>query len=158
MRFSVYLLHCTWRCNILYSKHDIDMRMNEWNQHALFLSWNGRNRYLHSSLLKIWDFFHSREKFSVFPFVPLRSIRDRRNFSHSWKKCQIFNKDSCKNLLEWVQETTPFSVTGVDLQDHYMSRTMLTLNLKSTFAYSHVLRLELYILKLYQIWVKRHLF
>ena len=66
----MYLLHCTWRCNILCSKHDIDMRMNEWNRHALFLSWNGRNRYLHSSLLKIWDFFHSWEKFSVFPLVP----------------------------------------------------------------------------------------
>jgi hypothetical protein len=23
----------------------------------------------------------------------------RRNFSHSWKKSQIFNRDSCKNLL-----------------------------------------------------------
>jgi hypothetical protein len=67
------------------------MRMNEWNRHALFLSWNGRNRYLHSSLLKIWDFFHSWEKFSVFV--------KRRNFSHSWKKSQIFNRDSCKNLL-----------------------------------------------------------
>jgi hypothetical protein len=52
----------------------IDMRMNEWNRHVLFLSWNGRNRYLHSSLLKIWDFFHSWEKFSVFPLVPSRSI------------------------------------------------------------------------------------
>ena len=71
----MYLLHCTCRCNILCSKHDIDMRMNEWNRHALFLSWNGRNRYLHSSLLKIWDFFHE------------------------WKKSQIFNRDSCKNLL-----------------------------------------------------------
>jgi hypothetical protein len=36
---------------------------------------SGRNRFLHSSLLKIWNFFHS------------------------WKKSQIFNRDSCKNLL-----------------------------------------------------------
>jgi hypothetical protein len=94
----VYLLHCTWRCNILCSKYD--MRMNEWNRHALFLSWNGRNRYLHSSLLKIWDFFHSCERNSVsfhsFRYAPLVK---RRNFSHSWKKSQIFNRDSCKNLL-----------------------------------------------------------
>jgi hypothetical protein len=34
---------------------------------------NGRNRFLHSSLLKIWDFFHSCEKFYVFSLVPLRS-------------------------------------------------------------------------------------
>jgi hypothetical protein len=40
-----------WRCNILCSKYDIDMRMNEWNRHALFLSWNGKNRYLHSSII-----------------------------------------------------------------------------------------------------------
>ena len=50
---------------------------------------NGRNRFLHSSLLKIWDFFHSCEKFYVFSLVLL----------HSWKKSQIFNRDSCKNLL-----------------------------------------------------------
>jgi hypothetical protein len=95
----VYLLHCTWRCNILCSKHDIDMRMNEWNGHALFLSWNGRNRYLHSSLLKIWDFFHLWEKCSVFALVPLCSTREKTDFSNSWKKSQIFNRDSCKNLL-----------------------------------------------------------
>jgi hypothetical protein len=73
----------TWRCNILCSKHDIDMRMNEWNRHALFLRWNGRNRYLHSSLLKIWDFFHSWEKFNIFPLVllvPLRSTREKMEF------------------------------------------------------------------------------
>jgi hypothetical protein len=56
------------------------MRMNEWNRHALFLSWNGRNRYLHSSLLKIWDFFHSWEKFNVFSLVPLRSTREKTEF------------------------------------------------------------------------------
>jgi hypothetical protein len=95
----VYLLHCKWRCNILCSKHDIDMWMNEWNRNALFLSWNGRNRYLHSTLLKIWNFFHSWEKFSVFPLVPLVK---RRNFSHSWKKSQIFIRDSCKNLLVFL--------------------------------------------------------
>jgi hypothetical protein len=93
----VYLLHCTRRCNILCSKHDIDMRMNEWNRHALFLSWNRRNRYLHSFLLKIWDFFHLWEKFSVFPLVPLRSTREKTEFLT--KKSQIFNRDSCKNLL-----------------------------------------------------------
>jgi hypothetical protein len=27
------------------------------------------------------------------------SLVKRRNFSHSWKKSQIFNRDSCKNLL-----------------------------------------------------------
>ena len=95
----MYLLHCTWRCNILCSKHDIYMRMNEWNRHALFVSWNGRNRYLHSSLLKIWDFFHSWENspsFHSFRYTPLVK---RRNFSHSWKKSQIFNKDECKYLF-----------------------------------------------------------
>jgi hypothetical protein len=95
----VYLLHCTWRCNILCSKHDID----EWNRHALFLSWNGRNRYLHSSLLKIWDFFHS------FRYAPLVK---RRNFSHSWKKSQIFNRDSCKNLLVFTLNFLPYKPTG----------------------------------------------
>ena len=60
---------------------------------------NGRNRFLHSSLLKIWDFFHSCEKFYVFSLVPLRSTREKWNFSHSWKKFKIFNRDSCKNLL-----------------------------------------------------------
>ena len=99
----MYLLHCTWRCNILCSKHDIDMRMNEWNRHALFLSWNGRNRNLHSSLLKIWDFFHSWEKFSVFPLVPLRSTREKTEFL-TWKKSQIFNRDSCKNLLVFAYD------------------------------------------------------
>jgi hypothetical protein len=41
--------------------------------------------FLHSSLLKIWDFFHLCEKFYV--------------FSHSWKKSQIFNRGLCKNVL-----------------------------------------------------------
>ena len=30
----------------------------------------------------------------------------RRNFSHSWKKSQIFNRDSCKNLLLWTFKGT----------------------------------------------------
>ena len=30
----------------------------------------------------------------------------RRNFSHSWKKSQIFNRDSCKNLLLWTFKST----------------------------------------------------
>ena len=37
-------------------------------------------RKKHSSLLKIWDFFHSWEKFSVFPLVPLRSTREKTEF------------------------------------------------------------------------------
>ena len=41
---------------------------------------NGRNRFLHSSLLKIWDFFHSCEKFYVFSFVLLRSTREKTEF------------------------------------------------------------------------------
>ena len=34
--------------------------------------------------------------FHSFRYAPLVK---RRNFSHSWKKLQIFNRDSCKNLL-----------------------------------------------------------
>ena len=34
--------------------------------------------------------------FHSFRYAPLVK---RRNFSHSWKKSQIFNRDSCKNLL-----------------------------------------------------------
>jgi hypothetical protein len=83
----------------LCSKHDIDMRMNEWNRHALFLSWNGRNRYLHSSLLRS-GISSTRERNSVsfhsFRYAPLLISR---NFSHSWKKSQIFNRDSCNKLL-----------------------------------------------------------
>jgi hypothetical protein len=41
---------------------------------------NGRNRFLHSSLLKIWDFFHSCEKLYVFSLVPLRSTREKTEF------------------------------------------------------------------------------
>jgi hypothetical protein len=138
----MYLLHYTWRCNILCSKHDIDMRMNEWNRHALFLSWNGRNGYLHylrylcllvysgvhhmlccvflrivypmlpvspdcpfliapSVFSNVWSGISStRERnsayFHSFRYAPLVK---RHNFSHSWKKSQIFNRDSCKNLL-----------------------------------------------------------
>jgi hypothetical protein len=36
--------------------------------------------YLHSSLLKIWNFFQSWEKFSVFPLVPIRSTREKTEF------------------------------------------------------------------------------
>ena len=39
--------------------------------------------------------------FHSFRYAPLVK---KRNFSHSWKKFQIFNRDSCKNLLvshEW---------------------------------------------------------
>ena len=60
---------------------------------------NGRNRLLHSSVLKILNFFHSCEKFYLFSHVPLAPPVKRRNLSHSWKKSQIFNRDSCKNLL-----------------------------------------------------------
>jgi 5-methylthioribose kinase len=38
------------------------------------------NRFLHESLLQIWDFFHAE-------------------FSHEWKKSQIFNKDEYKYLF-----------------------------------------------------------
>jgi hypothetical protein len=34
--------------------------------------------------------------FHSFRYAPLVK---RRNFSHSWKKSQFFNRDSCKNLL-----------------------------------------------------------
>ena len=34
--------------------------------------------------------------FHSFRYAPLVK---RRNFSHSWKKSQIFNRDSCKNIL-----------------------------------------------------------
>jgi hypothetical protein len=78
----VYLLHCTWRCNILCSKHDIDMRMNEWNRHALFLSWNGRNRYLHPSLLKIWV---TRSCLYGLSYIENASKRKKLCFS-SWRR------------------------------------------------------------------------
>jgi hypothetical protein len=49
------------------------------------------------------SFFHSCEKFYV--------------FSHPWKKSQIFNRDSCKNLLSVVNNMqyhlfTMFSLSG----------------------------------------------
>jgi hypothetical protein len=40
--------------------------------------------------------------FHSFLYAPLVK---RRNFSHSWKKSQIFNRDSCKNLLFSVEPT-----------------------------------------------------
>ena len=46
------------------------------------------NRFLHESLLKIWDFFHECEK--------------RRRISHTSgknSKSKIFNRDECKNLF-----------------------------------------------------------
>ena len=95
----MYLLHCMWRCNILCSKHDIDMRMNEWNRHALFLSWNGRNSYCTRPYWRS-GISSTRERnsasFHLFRYAPLV---ERRNFSHSWNKSQIFNRDLCKNLL-----------------------------------------------------------
>ena len=47
---------------------------------VIFFVKNGRNRFLHSSLLKIWDFFHSCEKFYVFSLVPLHSTREKTEF------------------------------------------------------------------------------
>jgi hypothetical protein len=110
-----------WHCNILCSKHDIDMRMNEWNRHALFLSWNWRNRYFHSSLLRIpfWEmsFFKrligsytspywrsgissTSVRNSVFSRVERSGMSGKMlNFSHEWKKSQIFNKDEWKYLF-----------------------------------------------------------
>jgi hypothetical protein len=41
----------------------------------------------------IWDFFHECEKFRPF------TSGAKRNFSHEWKKSQIFNKDECKYLF-----------------------------------------------------------
>jgi hypothetical protein len=81
MRFyiSVYLLHCTWRCNILCSKHDIDMPMNEWNRHALFLCWNGRNRYSVLALVLIEDL-------GFLPLVrEIQRLSTRSATLHSWK-------------------------------------------------------------------------
>ena len=37
--------------------------------------------------------------FHSFRYAPLVK---RRNFSHSWEKSQIFNRDSCKNLLDFL--------------------------------------------------------
>ena len=74
----MYLLHCTWRCNILCSKHDIDMRMNEWNRHALFLSWNERNRY-YLALVLIEDL-------GFLPLVrEIQRLSTRSATLHSWK-------------------------------------------------------------------------
>ena len=99
------VLHYMWHCNILCSKHDIDMRMNEWNRHALFLSWNGRNRYLHSSLLKFWDFFHSWEKFSVFPLVPLCSTRVKTEFLTLVEEIPDLQEPINLFIYEWVSNS-----------------------------------------------------
>ena len=79
---------CTWgRCthklyiNVLLSQHVVI----QFQGRNVNIVKNGRNMFLHSSLLKIWDFFHLCEKFYV--------------FSHSWKKSQIFNRGLCKNVL-----------------------------------------------------------
>jgi hypothetical protein len=57
------------------------------------------NRFLHESLLKIWDFFHECEK-SVFSRVEHSGTSAKTlHFSHKWKKSQIFNKDECKYLF-----------------------------------------------------------
>jgi hypothetical protein len=57
------------------------------------------NRFLHESLLKIWDFFHECEKF-VFSRVERSGTSGKTlNFSHEWKKSQIFNKYECKYLF-----------------------------------------------------------
>jgi hypothetical protein len=60
-------------------------------------------------------FFHS------FHYAPLVK---RQNFSHSWMKSQIFNRDSCKNLLN-------FYVTYSSKQNNFENATIpekLTIN------------------------------
>ena len=80
--------------------------MNEWSQHALFLSWNGRNRYLHLSLLKIWDFFHSWEiqRLST-RFATLHSCKD--GISHTRGRNPrssigvLFGRQPIEDMVMW---------------------------------------------------------
>ena len=46
--------------------------------------------------LEFLPLMRNSASFHSFLYAPLVK---RRNFSHSWKKSQIFNRDSCKNLL-----------------------------------------------------------
>ena len=93
-RFNAVLNKCV--CTALHvalcSKHDIDMRMNEW-----------MNEWMKSTC---FDFKLKRKK-QVLALVLIEDLGfpplvKRRSFSHSWKKSQIFNRDSCKNILfQW---------------------------------------------------------
>jgi hypothetical protein len=49
-------------------------------------------RFLHSSLLKIWDFFYSCEKFYVFSLFPLRSTREKTEFLTLVNVVDVFGK------------------------------------------------------------------
>ena len=83
----MYLLHCTWRCNILCSKH-----ANEWKKSTCFVFKLKRKKQVLALVLN-----------EDLGFLPL--VREIQRFStrsatlHAWKKSQIFDRDSCKNLL-----------------------------------------------------------
>ena len=69
----------------------------------------------------------TRERNSVsfhsFRYAPLVK---RRNFSHSWEKSQIFNRDSCKNLLFLlINKCSIQSFTGFHVHNSLLTRQLL---------------------------------
>jgi hypothetical protein len=74
----VYLLHCTWRCNILCSKHDIDMRMNEWMKSTWFVFKLKRKKQVLALILI--------EDLGFLPLVrEIQRLSTRSATLHSWK-------------------------------------------------------------------------
>ena len=95
---------------------------------------NGRNRFLHLSLLKIWDFFHSCEKFYV--------------FSHQWKKSQIFNRNLYKNLLFFhILDCTMFRIALLtqNILVEYFIEKYCNCNSSCIFACLHIAYRDIHI-------------
>jgi hypothetical protein len=58
---------------------------------------------------------HNTENSTSFHSFCYAPLVKRRNFSHLWKKSQIFNRDSCKNLLIYLHMKCRWNRTMLNL-------------------------------------------
>jgi hypothetical protein len=97
----VYLLHCTWRCNILCSKHDIHWLANEWMKSTCFVFKLKRKKQILALVLI--------EDLGFLPLVrEIQCLSTRSATLHSWK--------------DWISHThgrNPRSSIGTRVRTYY---------------------------------------
>jgi hypothetical protein len=104
----VYLLHCTWRWNILCSKHNIDMRMNEWMNSTRFV-------------------FKLKRKKQVLALVPIEDL----GFLSLVREIQRLSTrsavlHSCKDGISHTRGRNPRSSIGTRVRTYYSQLYTLT--------------------------------